>query len=256
MQTLRSIFSLRRTSLLASLSALAVVSACASAGTSMTEITAEVNATLDPVPGRFLPGDTVALRFANDPKFDQAVPVDSNGNASFLLIGSVSVAGKRPDELRDVLEQAYKPKLASPPDLTINLIETSPPDTLRPPTRVVYVMGEVHNPGAYPVPGQPFSFIDALARAGGHLKATALLKNVLFVRWLPEKNNWKAWNIDARPDHWGAANQILVQAKDFIYVPNTPIDNVDIWVDQYIRQLIPFPYLIPPGLIFGSSATP
>jgi protein involved in polysaccharide export with SLBB domain len=253
MHPLRSILSYRRTSIFASASILALVSACASAGTSMTEITAEINATLDPSPGRFLPGDTVALRFANDPKFDQAVPVDSNGNASFLLIGSVSVAGKRPDELRDVLEQAYKPKLASPPELSVNLIETSPPDTLRPQNRVVYVMGEVRNPGAYPVPGQPFSFIDALARAGGHLKATALLKRVLLVRWIPDKNNWKAWTIDARQDHWSAANQILMQAKDFIYVPNTPIDNVDIWVDQYIRQLIPFPYLIPPGLLTGTS---
>ena len=92
------------------------------------------------------------------------------------------------------------------------------------------------------------TLIDGLARAGGHPKATALLKQVLLVRFMPDSNTWRSWKIDARPDEWGAANQILLQANDFVYVPNTPIDDVNIWIDQYIRLMIPFPYLIPPSV--------
>jgi hypothetical protein len=51
------------------------------------------------------------------------------------------------------------------------------------------------------------------------------------------------------------SKQILLQANDLIFVPNTPIDDVNIWIDQYIRLMIPFPYLIPTTLIFPSAAS-
>ena len=219
----------------------------------MPEVAAEINATLDPLPGRFLPGDTLSVRFAHDANLDQTLAVDPNGNVSLLLVGTVNVAGKRPDQVREDLELLYKPKLAAP-DLTVNLVEVSPTDPQRPNNRMVYVMGEVRYPGAYPVSGRPFTLLDALARAGGHLKATASLKNALLVRWMPAQNDWRAWHIDARIDHWGTSNQVLLQANDLVYLPNTPIDDVNIWIDQYIRQLIPFPYLVPPTLLFPSAA--
>jgi polysaccharide biosynthesis/export protein len=234
----------RLRSVLLGLGCLGLPAACNSTGRPMPEVAAEINATLDPAPGRFLPGDTLSLRFAHDTNLDQTLMVDSNGNVSLLLIGTINVLGKRPEQVHQELETAYKPKLASP-EFIVNLVETTPPDVLRPQNRLVYVLGEVHAPGAYPVSGKPFTCVDALARAGGWLKPTALLKNILFVRWIPEENRWRSWRVDARPEHWGDVNQILVQANDVVYVPNTTIDDVDIWVDQYIRQLIPVPYLFP-----------
>ena len=91
----------------------------------MPTIAAEINATLDPLPARFLPGDSVALRFANDANLDQTVKVDPNGNASFLLIGTLNVAGKRPDQVREELERGYSTKLASP-SLTVKVNESAP----------------------------------------------------------------------------------------------------------------------------------
>jgi len=230
----------------AGLLACAFAAACASSGRAMPEVASEINATLDPQPARFLPGDTLALTFGHDPNVNQSPIVDLMGNVDLLLVGTVNVAGKRPEEIRSMLEEAYKAKLVGPPDLAVNLVEQNPVGRETPPNRAIHVLGEVRSPGQFPFVGQRVTLIEALARAGGHNKATALLKNVLLVRWMPDQNRWRAWNIDARPDHWGAANQVLLQANDLVYVPNTPIDDVDIWVDQYIRQLIPLPYFIPP----------
>jgi protein involved in polysaccharide export with SLBB domain len=246
MSLLRPTFSRRRPRrLLPCVVLLAFQAACASTGRPMAEVAAEINATLDPLPSRFLPGDSVALRFPHDANLDQTVQVDVNGNASFVLIGTVSVAGKRPEQVREELELAYKTKLDKP-ELSVNLIGLNPAAGIGATNRAIHVLGEVRSPGEIPYIGQQVTLVDALARSGGHIKTTALLQDTLLVRWMPDQRSWRAWRIDARPNHWGAANQVLLQANDLVYVPNTPIDNVDTWVDQYIRLLIPFPFLIAP----------
>jgi hypothetical protein len=62
------------------------------------------------------------------------------------------------------------------------------------------------------------------------------------VRWDAQSHSQLAWKIDARPKHWGGKQAaVVLQAHDVVYVPNTFIDEVDIWVDNYIRRLIPLP---------------
>jgi len=228
------------------------LSACAAAGKPMPDVAEEINATRDVHSARFLPGDTVAVRFPHETTMDQTVRVDSNGEASFLLVGRFDLRGKIPEQVREELERAYAPKLNGPPDVSVNLIQLNPEAVVAPPNRVIHVTGEVHNPGDFPYGGQQLTLIDCIARAGGHLKATALLKQVLMVRWMPDKNTWRSWKIDARQEYWGTSNQILMQANDLVYIPNTPIDDVNIWVDQYIRLMIPFPYLALPSTYAGT----
>jgi polysaccharide export outer membrane protein len=230
-----------------------VLGGCASRGKPMPDIVAEINATLDPTPARFLPGDILEVRFANDPSYNQTIRVDMNGNVGLLMVGTVNVAGKRPDQVRETLDAAYKSKLAAP-DLSVNLVQLAPTSEF-PANRNIHVLGEVRLPGSYPFVGQQVTIPGAIARAGGYLKATANLMNVLLVRWMPDKGDWKAWRIDANTDNWENSKQVLLQANDLIFVPNTPIDDVNIWIDQYIRLMIPFPYLIPTSLIFSNSTT-
>lgn len=231
-----------------------IVGGCAARGKPMPDVVAEINSTLDPTPARFLPGDICEVRFANDPTYNQTLRVDMNGNIGLLMVGTVNVAGKRPDQVREQLVAAYTSKLTSPEGLSVNLVQLAPTGEF-PANRNIHVLGEVRFPGAYPFVGQQLTIPGALARAGGHLKATANLMNVMLVRWMPDKNDWKAWRIDANVDNWMNSKQILLQANDLVFVPNTPIDDVNIWIDQYIRLMIPFPYLIPTTLIFPSAAS-
>jgi hypothetical protein len=67
----------------------------------------------------------------------------------------------------------------------------------------------------------------------------------VLVRWDPINQRQVAWKIDARPQYWDDGEMIFLQAYDLIYIPNTPIDDVGIWVEMFIRRLIPFPNFIP-----------
>jgi hypothetical protein len=37
---------------------------------------------------------------------------------------------------------------------------------------------------------------------------------------------------------------LYLQPYDVVFIPNTPIDEVAIWVDNHIRRMIPVPYVI------------
>ena len=78
--------------------------------------------------------------------------------------------------------------------------------------------------------------------AGGHNKRTALLKNIKFVRWVPGETAPRIWHIDARFSAWDGAERVLMNQNDVIYISNTPIDELNIWIDQYIRLNLPVPF--------------
>ena len=107
----------------------------------------------------------------------------------------------------------------------------------------VYVVGEVLQPGAVPMHNQELNLVEAISKAGGPDKRTALLQDIVLVRRVENKSR-VMWHIDARIDYWGSPVPIVMQRDDVIFVPNTAIDDVNIWVDQYIRLMIPFPYLV------------
>ena len=220
---------------------LATLAACTTPGTPIPEIAQEINATRDTGPMRFVPGDRLAIRFASNPTYDQRLDVRPDGLASFPLLGEIAVAGKTVDELTKELLPAYTAKLRVV-DFSVNL-DTSVQATQLDSPRRIFVLGEVQLPGAFPYNGENITIPKALAAAHGFDKTSAALTAMLLVRWLPKENGYRGWKIDANPEFWGSPNQVYLQPGDVLYVPNTTIDKVNIWVDKYIRQLIPFPYL-------------
>jgi protein involved in polysaccharide export with SLBB domain len=220
---------------------LLALSGCTSAGTPIPEIAKEINATRQQGPMRFVPGDRISIRFASNPTLDQRLDIRPDGTASFLMVGELPVAGKTPAELTQELTQAYTGKLTTP-DLSANL-DSSVEATEHESSRRFFVLGEVTYAGSFNYTGEEITIPKAIALAHGFEKTSAALKAMLLVRWLPKENGYHGWKIDAEPEFWGSPDQIFLQAGDVLYVPNTTIDKVDIWVDKYIRQLIPFPYL-------------
>lgn len=227
-----------RTSPLAWAIALAAIAlaGCAARGRSLREVALEVNATLEPGPTVLLPGDSIQVVFPEQPDYTHTALVRPDGGASFSWIGEQAIGGLAVQEAEARLRAAYTELF---PHLQVAVTAT----LLAP--RHVYVMGEVHRPGEFPVTGR-LTLIEALGLAGGPLKETALLENTLLVRWSPSERRQHSWRIDAKVDHWGESTPLLLQPHDVVFVPNTPIDDVNIWVDQYIRRMLPFPYIIPP----------
>jgi protein involved in polysaccharide export with SLBB domain len=218
--------------------AAALAAGCASTGKPLPDVAGEINATLDRGSLALVPGDSVDVRFVHMPDWNHEVRVRPDGRAAFLLLGDMDVIGLDFDTLRRRLEEAYGKDLQQP-DLSVLAHDVAP--------RVVIVQGEVHRPGDVPITNGRLTLIEAIGKAGGPLKETAYLEDTILLRWLPKEKRQVAWKIDASVDFWGNPTPIYLQPFDVIFIPNKPIDRVDIFVDQYIRRLIPLPVVIPVG---------
>lgn len=202
------------------------------AGKPIAKIAPEINATLTAASELVLaPGDVLDVRFTKLPDWNHTTQVRPDGKATFLALDDVHVAGLTLPQLDEKLTAAYD--FLQQPELTVIVTELA--------ARNVVVTGEVGNPGALRIESGRLTLVEAIGRAGGHNLSSANLSHTLLVRWLPEEQRQVSWSIDARPPNWGSAESILLQPYDVVYVPNTPITRVNIWVDQYVRRLIPLP---------------
>ncbi len=224
---------------------LLLLTACNTSGVPLPDIAAEINETLTNEPLTLVVGDRIDVSFPLQPPLSQQVVVRPDGRASFNFGGEMEVAGMNLAELTARIIESYletNQDVQSEPMVVVNLLESQRDRETGP---FVYVIGEVVSPGAVPMDSRELHFIEAISKAGGPLKRTALLQDVVLVRHVRNEKRM-SWHIDARIEYWGSEVPIVLQRDDIIFVPNTAIDNVNIWVDQYIRLMIPFPYLLRP----------
>ncbi len=213
-----------------------LLAGCASAGKQLSKAAAEINATIPAGDVLLSGGDVIEIIFPNKDEWTTTITVRPDGKASFPFLDDVVAAGLSTGQLDQLLTTLYTPILETP-EISLNVSAWG--------GREVIVMGMVQTPGSVAMPGPRMTLLEAIGRAGGPERRTALMKQVMLVRFLPEAGTHKAWKIDARPSEWDKSAPIYLQPLDIIYVPNKPIDKVDIWVDQYIRQMIPLPGFIP-----------
>jgi protein involved in polysaccharide export with SLBB domain len=225
--------------MLLSVLVMSALCACQSAGgPPLSKIAAGVNSTLEPDAVVLGVGDQVEIRFPYSPTWNQEVEITTDGSASFMAIGRLIVAGMTLGNLRETLSESYS-HVFEEHELDVVLKMRG--------ARKVYVMGEVKEPGEFELdPDRRLTLLDAIARAGGPLKESAYLAHTLLVRWNASTGEQISWTIDAREEHWQGPQPVYLQAYDLVYIPNTPIDQAAIWIDNYVRRMIPFPYLVAP----------
>jgi polysaccharide export outer membrane protein len=102
----------------------------------------------------------------------------------------------------------------------------------------IYVGGEVALPGVYPLQGAP-SALQAILMARGATDR-ARLDSVLVIRRNPTgkpfvfKTNL-AEALDGRTE-----NDLMLRSFDVVYVPMKPISKANLFVQQYIDDIVPF----------------
>ena len=218
--------------------------ACSATGYRIADLASEINSTRDTMRTVVVVGDTIKVSFALRADLNHDVRVRQDGHASFRGLDAVAVAGLNLAELDQRLTELYsKVKIENASDLTVDLAPAAPEATGVSPD-ALFVVGEVERPGPVSAIGRPLTLFEAIAAAGGHRKATANLCNVILVRRLGSGEN-RSWRLDCDIYDWGAQPPIYLQPRDIVFVPNTAIDEVDIWFDKHIRQLIPLPPLFP-----------
>ena len=179
------------------------------------------------------PGDVVDVRFYKTPELNlERVPVRPDGRISADLIGDVQAAGRTPAELAEVLRRAYERELDDPRVAVV----------VRGVATMVYVQGEVGG-GQAATPGgvqyvDGMTALQAISVAGG-FRNTARQESVILIRREGEEH--RGYRLDLAKATAGEdfSDDVRLVPSDIVVVPRSNIAEVNLFVEQYIRNNLP-----------------
>jgi protein involved in polysaccharide export with SLBB domain len=184
----------------------------------------------DPAGYRVAVGDELNFRFFYTPSLNTVAVVRPDGKLALPLAGELQVDGLTMGELSALVEKLLAAQVRRP-QVTINVQGVG--------ARRVFVGGEVTRPGVQPFVG-PLTVLQAVMVAEG-LKDTAQPSKAIVMRRGP-KGERLVVPVDLSAALAGAegAQDLALQPYDVVVVPKSGVANLNVWVDQYIRRMLPF----------------
>jgi protein involved in polysaccharide export with SLBB domain len=184
----------------------------------------------DRAPYRIMPGDSLRIEHPFNEELNRVVVVRPDGFITLPLIQEMNVADRTIAEAKGLLESEYARTVRNA-KLSLTLESAA--------NVKICVGGEVINPGLFAL-SDGLTALRAIAMAGGP-RPSARLSSVVILRdqGLPEPEyllvdlRRTTVKLDGRDD-------IRLRQRDIVFVPRSPIANMNAFVDQYINQLIPF----------------
>ncbi len=160
-----------------------------------------------------------------------SMQIRPDGRITIPRLGEFQAAGYSLDELRETLLFMCGELLHNPVELTVDLLRAT--------GGRIYVGGEVNMPGVYPLEGSPTA-LQAVISANGFMD-TSRLNNVIVMRRNPNGSPY-IFNTNLRVvlSHGQTENDIHLRPFDVVYVPKKTISKMNLFVDQYINNLVPF----------------
>lgn len=160
---------------------------------------------------RVSPADLINVTVYPDPQLNRRVRVDADGTLSLPLIGSTAVVGRTLPEAERQLERRLSAYLVSP-HVSLVVEEFG--------NRQVFVLGEVQNPGPYPIPAGPrLTALQAVTAAGG-FTAVAAPHRTLLLRYTERRSVDRVINLkDVTRGH--SDRDVIIEPNDILYVPQS-----------------------------------
>ena len=174
-------------------------------------------------------GDILSVKFFYQPEYDQIITIRPDGRITYPHLGDVLVVGMTPTQLDELITARYS-EIIREPDVSVIVEEIG--------EEVVYVLGEVNQPGGYPLNPYGTTVLGAVALAKG-FKNTAKLSSVILITKdasgtpRPERLNLIRAVSGSREDDpylWG---------NEIVYVPNTFISQLNTFMEQYFLKMTP-----------------
>ena len=187
--------------------------------------------TTSPAPGyRISRGDELNFRFLYAPELNTIATVRSDGRVALPYAGEFVAEGLSMDELKALVEQRVASQVRRP-QVVVNVSGGA--------SQRVFVGGEVGRPGMQPLIG-PLTALQAVMVAEG-MKDGAQPRNVVVLRRGPQGER-QVLPVDLAAAMAGAegAQDVALQPYDVVIVPRSGIASLNLWIDQYIRRVLPF----------------
>ncbi len=177
---------------------------------------------------RFFPGDDIEVTVFSAPELSRTVTVGPDGRIALPMIEPLRAADLTAAELQDALVVAYAGRLRTP-ELSVT------PKTFA--SRQVFVGGEVARPGIYPMPADIDAF-QAVALAGGFLPS-ARRGGVLVLSRASGAAIVTPVDLSTRALRQGFPGAQPLSRYDVVYVPRSAISQVNLFMQQYVRDALP-----------------
>ena len=183
---------------------------------------------------RIVPGDVLEFNFG--PRIEQPdqdlirrMRVRPDGRVQVFPVGEIVAAGRTPAELQKALIQLLAADFREP-RVTVEVAE--------PAGNEVHVMGQVRVPGTYPA--VPFvTLAEAVARAGGFADDANRNDVLVFHRDGASTVRVSRVALGHQLKAGDLSGDVLLGRFDIVYVPRSPIGNLDVFVHQYFGEIAP-----------------
>jgi protein involved in polysaccharide export with SLBB domain len=194
--------------------------------------TLEVGATPDNAVSpiyRLQPGDRVTIHSQFHDQLSGDATIGPDGQLAVPSLGSFQAVGLTTDELATEITRRAALTYREP-QITVGVKEYT--------SYRAYIGGEVKKPG-YVVLKPGMTTLRAVMERGG-FAYTARLDSVLHIAWNAQ-GGYSAKRLDMRRvlETGDTTQDLALGPNDVIYVPATWITNADLWVRQWIVELIP-----------------
>ena len=174
-------------------------------------------------------GDQLEVVVWRVPEASRVVVVRSDGNISLPLVQDVQALGLSPRELAAKITEGLSGRLLSP---QVSVL----PQNVRQP--MVYVLGDVNTPAAYPLRGAT-SALQALALAGG-VRRSGSEQDVSLIR-LAADGHLQAiplttHNLEGQPAPYMNLAGMVLQPDDIVFVPEGGRSQVSRFLDDIVLK--------------------
>jgi len=171
-------------------------------------------------------GDEIEVKFYFHPELNDKITIRPDGRISLILVDEVEAFGLTPEQLDRKLTHLYSQKLDRV-DLAVIVRGYS--------SQNVFIDGEIKTPQSLPIRGK-MTVLQAIIASG--IKETADMRSILLIRPV-SREEVKVYQLDlATPSNWSETNA-LVKPLDIIYVPKTFIASTNLFVKQYLSNMVP-----------------
>ena len=143
-----------------------------------------------------------------------------------LLKDTILCAGHTVKEVEDTVNKLYRRSVLKHTNVSFSLTKAA--------SRKFYVLGQVGSPGAYSI-DQPITALHAIAMAGGHVEDKADLTSVILIsRDRQGKPFGRRLDLKKVFDVGDMSSTILIKPYDVLYVPRTYIQDIQLFMEQYV----------------------
>lgn len=179
---------------------------------------------------RLYPGDTIDVTVYTADELSGPATIGPDGRAHLPMIGAVMVSDRSEPEAARAIAQRYASVLRDP------IVEVRAADFG---SQQIMVGGEVNNPGLYALPDGRTGALEAVLLAGG-FQNTARRSEVVILR-RGEDGRTMMRTVDLRAALSGhPADMVPLSRHDIVFVPRSTIAEVNLFVEQYISNIVPF----------------